>query len=154
MGRELPNPVVTFLPVHGHRVLMYRRPADEANYPGLWAFPGGKVEIGETFLDALQRELAEETCLTPTGDVALLDSYWFGQSVGIAFAVGVSDSEIPNNAELRETVWVSSADEFRGLQRIPGIDNHFERLRTVLANPDRWESIDALNLTPDRYLNL
>ncbi|MCZ8062362.1 Nudix family hydrolase [Silanimonas sp.] len=41
------------------RVLLARRPAGKAD-AGLWEFPGGKVEPGETALDALRRELNEE----------------------------------------------------------------------------------------------
>jgi 8-oxo-dGTP diphosphatase len=37
------------------RVLLVRRPE------GVWAFPGGKVERGETIHDAATRELFEET---------------------------------------------------------------------------------------------
>jgi mutator protein MutT len=41
------------------KILIARRPL-EKNFGGLWEFPGGKIEEGESPEEALQRELKEE----------------------------------------------------------------------------------------------
>ncbi|MBN1603252.1 MAG: (deoxy)nucleoside triphosphate pyrophosphohydrolase [Chitinispirillaceae bacterium] len=45
---------------NGH-VLIARR--SEGELAGLWEFPGGKIESGETVQQGLVREIAEELCL-------------------------------------------------------------------------------------------
>lgn len=54
-----PVPAVLAVVLRGEQVLLVRR----ANPPdqGLWGFPGGRMEIGESHLDAALRELNEET---------------------------------------------------------------------------------------------
>ena len=42
-----------------HEVLFAQRPAGKA-YAGYWEFPGGKIETGESVIDALIREIDEE----------------------------------------------------------------------------------------------
>ena len=54
-----PVPAVIAVVVHEGRTLLVRR----ANPPdaGLWGFPGGRIEYGETVNAAVLRELEEET---------------------------------------------------------------------------------------------
>lgn len=56
---SIPVPAVIAVVVHEGRTLLVRR----ANPPdaGLWGFPGGRIELGETVGEAALRELAEET---------------------------------------------------------------------------------------------
>ena len=45
--------------IHEGRILIARRPAGD-RLAGLWEFPGGKLESGETPREGLRRELNEE----------------------------------------------------------------------------------------------
>ncbi len=42
------------------RVLLAHRRPDKRAYPNVWDLPGGLIEVGESELDALTRELDEE----------------------------------------------------------------------------------------------
>ena len=68
---QAPVPAALAVLVCDRQVLLVRR----ANPPdqGLWGFPGGRIERGETVFAAAERELAEETGLTGTA-TRLLDA--------------------------------------------------------------------------------
>lgn len=71
--------VVAGVFVREGRLLLARRPAGRA-WAGLWEFPGGKVEEGETPEDALAREWREEMDVTPVG----LTPWRFATTAGAA----------------------------------------------------------------------
>lgn len=58
--------VVNAVLVRGGAVLLGRRSAHRKTYAGLWSFPGGHVETGETLDAALVREAREEIGVVPT----------------------------------------------------------------------------------------
>lgn len=55
---------------HG-KVLLARRSLRRKAYAGLWSFPGGHIEPGETLEQALVRELREEMGIVPVAFDAL-----------------------------------------------------------------------------------
>ena len=58
------------------KLLLARRPEGK-NLAGLWEYPGGKIEAGETPKEALARELSEELNIT----VALSEMHPFEKTV-------------------------------------------------------------------------
>ena len=59
-GRPLrPTPTCCACIVHQGRILLIQRGQDPNK--GFWSFPGGRVELGETILEATHREVEEET---------------------------------------------------------------------------------------------
>ena len=63
------------------RWLMHKRPKHK-HHGGLWEFPGGKVETGETPVNALVREIREELDIALEAD--LLTPATFAQEEGAA----------------------------------------------------------------------
>jgi 8-oxo-dGTP diphosphatase len=59
---ENPQVAVGAIVIKDGRVLLVRRGQPPSK--GLWAIPGGRVELGETLKEAAEREIIEETGLT------------------------------------------------------------------------------------------
>jgi len=92
------------------RVLIAKRPLDK-HQGGLWEFPGGKVEVGETVETALTRELAEELGITVTAAQPLIQvrhDYSDKQVLLDVWQVTAFDGE-PHGVEGQPLAWVEPA---------------------------------------------
>ncbi len=69
MSLTRPVPAVIAVVPRGQGVLLVRR--DNPPDAGLWGFPGGKIEPGETLARATLRELQEETGITASAGPVL-----------------------------------------------------------------------------------
>ena len=91
------------------RVLLTRRPAHKS-MPGLWEFPGGKMEDGETPEESLVRELREElaldvaqSCLAP---LAFASHQYTGFHLILLLYACRIWSGIPTSQEGQAMAWV------------------------------------------------
>lgn len=90
------------------RVLVAQR-ARHKRHGGLWEFPGGKLERGETHLEAAQRELAEELQLVVTSVRRHLVSFDDPGSPFIIEFVEVQTEGHPNPREHEAIAWIAPA---------------------------------------------
>ena len=66
------------------RFFLQRRSLDAEVLPGLWEFPGGKLEGAETPLEALRRELWEELRYRPEQVAPLAEFVHLYRELGLA----------------------------------------------------------------------
>ena len=90
---------VTDRPDHpeGPGVLMIHRPSHMRAHPGQAAFPGGKIDAGETPVEAALREAHEELGIHP-GDVTVIgetDRYRTGTGYDITPVLAVVPANLP-----------------------------------------------------------
>lgn len=92
-------------------ILITRR-AQDAHQGGLWEFPGGKVEVGETLASALTRELQEELGIAIGRTSALLEvRHDYGdKTVLLDVHVVWEFSGVAQGLENQPLVWVAPAD--------------------------------------------
>jgi 8-oxo-dGTP diphosphatase len=103
-----PKVVAGTIPEQDGRLLLTRRAINPGH--GLWTFPGGFVDFGETVSDAAVRETFEETGLT-VDITGLLNVYSYpGSPVIIVYTARVTGGTLTPCAENDRLEWVTPAE--------------------------------------------
>lgn len=100
--------VVGAVLIRDDKVLAAKR-GEDMSLPGLWEFPGGKIEPGESPQDALRRELEEELlCTAVIGDhlETTEHEYEFGTVILTTYFCAL-ESEEPQLTEHAEIRWLA-----------------------------------------------
>ena len=93
------------------RNILLTRRHDHMHQGGLWEFPGGKLEAGESLSVALARELQEELDITPVKTSPLIEIHhdYGDKSVVLDVHVVWEFSGEPRGLEGQPMAWVSAA---------------------------------------------
>ena len=121
--------------LRGERVLLVRR--GRAPAMGLFAFPGGRVEAGETLEDAVRRELREETGLEAEAIAPVVTLDIDPEGSGPAFKLNVFRASYaggePQAGDDADMAGFHSLEE---MTRLPVIPSVLEVARQLLGMPN------------------
>lgn len=105
------NLAIVFNPEHTH-VLMCLRQTEP--YKGLYNFVGGKVEVDETSMDAVYRELFEETGITRENVLLqpLFTTQYFIDAIELQVYFGSLNHQVELKPEKHPLVWMELNHDF------------------------------------------
>lgn len=107
----MPLLVTAAIIIQDGKILLTRRP-DDKRHPGMWEFPGGKVDPGESPEDALRRELLEELGVAASVDKIFEVVYYryeWGAVLILAYSCTIASGPL-KNLGVAEHRWVLPGD--------------------------------------------
>jgi mutator protein MutT len=117
----------------GDKFLLVRRPLNKKR-GGLWEFPGGKVENGETLESAIERELKEELGIeTEARRLLCKTDYTYPEGEIELYLIEVEYKEDPVLKEALEMKWVN-LKESKNLELCPADSKLIEKLERLVKN--------------------
>jgi 8-oxo-dGTP diphosphatase len=132
--RHLPRVGVGAVVIEEGRVLLVKRGFDPGR--GMWAIPGGLVELGETLQEAAEREILEETGLVIRAGLPFytFDLIQRDKNGAVEFHYVIVDlradvvsGRISPGDDALDARWVTAAD----LERLPVTPTTLKLLRTM-----------------------
>lgn len=131
-----PVRVAAGLVFDGGRLLITQRPA-EKHLGGLWEFPGGKLDTGESYPDCLRRELREELGIeVAVGPMlAAIEHAYPEKTVRIHFYRCALTSGVPSAIECADLEWIT-ADQLDQFVFPPADSALLGELKSL---PELWE---------------
>ena len=138
--------------IAGNEVLLLKR-SDMGDMPGTWAFPGGKLEDGETPEEAALRESYEETGLKPA-NLESIDSSDDGAVEYTTYLAKVDKADPALNDEHTEFRWADLASLPAPLH--PGVAR---TLKAYTANghkmiKEEMDAVPAIDAEEERWITV
>jgi mutator protein MutT len=125
----------------GRLLIAQRHESDHLG--GLWEFPGGKIEPGETFEECLRRELMEELGVNVTVEelLEITSHEYLGHKVKIRFFQCKIFSGNPKPLDCQSLKWVDAVE--LGKYEFPPAD--VQLIQRLRREPKWWIQSDLNN---------
>lgn len=121
------------------RILLLKRSENEKVYPGVWTFPGGKIEGNDTIEKTLKKEIKEECGLDLKSGFLLIKEKAIkrpdGQtSKSLSFLCSVKNPKAIkiDTKDFTDYIWVN-LNELKKLRHV-GIEAEFKKVKSIFSS--------------------
>ena len=125
--------VVSSVVSKGNRCILERRPMTSRSYPGHWSLVAGKIEEGETPIEAARREIKEETSIEVGEPVGSLDPIYVREEKTLfkvyPFHFKADGQEPVLNEENEDYMWATVEDA----EKLPTVTDTAFVMRSLLS---------------------